>query len=336
MRLSADRLGQQLESSTATAWLVVGDEPLLVGEAADAIRARARQRGYTGREAFFVERYFDWGAVQGASQALSLFAERRILEIRMPTARPGIEGSAVLARLAADTPPDTWVLVVTARLDRDAAKSAWVKSFDQHGVVVQAWPVEIGQLPDWITARARSHGLDLETAGAQLLAERIEGNLLAAHQEIEKLALTHGPGRVSEEEVAAAVANSARYDVFKLGEAALAGDAARTLRILDGLRGEGTEPTLVLWVLCREIRALAEARTAGQGGPAHGWQGQKRLKLLDAAVRRMRRTPLGPLIGHAARVDRAIKGRGPGDAWDELAWLAARLAGVELPPARAG
>jgi DNA polymerase-3 subunit delta len=336
MKLSTDRLGQQLESSTATAWLVAGDEPLLVGEAADAIRARARQQGYTGRETFFVERYFDWGGLQGASQALSLFAERRILEIRMPTARPGVEGGAVLARLAADTPPDTWVLVVTARLDKDAARSAWVKSFDQHGVVVQAWPVDIGQLPDWITSRARSHGLDIGAAGAQLLAERIEGNLLAAHQEIEKLALTHGPGRVSEEDVAAAVANSARYDVFKLGEAALAGDAARTLRILDGLRGEGTEPTLVLWVLCREIRALAQAKTGGQGGPVYGWQAQKRLKLLDAAVRRMRRTPLGPLIGHAARVDRAIKGRGPGDAWDELAWLAARLAGVELPPARAG
>lgn len=336
MKLSTDRLGQQLESSMATAWLVAGDEPLLVGEAADAIRARARQQGYTGRETFFVERYFDWGALQGSSQALSLFAERRILEIRMPVARPGVEGGAMLARLAADTPPDTWLLVVTARLERDAAKSAWVKSFDQHGVVVQAWPVEIGQLPDWIAARARLHGLDVDAAGAQLLAERVEGNLLAAHQEIEKLALTHGPGRVSEEEVAEAVANSARYDVFKLGEAALAGDAVRTLRILDGLRGEGTEPTLVLWLLCREIRALAEARTGRQGGSMFGWQAQKRLKLLEAAVRRMRGTPLGPLIGHAARVDRAIKGRGPGDAWDELGWLAARLAGVELPPARAG
>lgn len=335
MKLSTDRLGQQLDSSTATAWLVVGDEPLLVGEAADAIRARARQQGYTGREIFFVEPRFDWSVVQGASQALSLFAERRILEIRMPTARPGVEGGAVLAALAAATPPDTFVLVVTGRLEKDAARSAWIKSFDQHGVVVQAWPVDIAQLPGWIAARARSHGLEVDAAGAQLLAERIEGNLLAAHQEIEKLALTHGPGRVGEDAVAEAVANSARYDVFKLGEAALAGDAARTLRILDGLRGEGTEPTLVLWVLCREIRALAEAR-AGRGGAVYGWHAQQRSKLLGAAVRRMGRTPLGPLIGHAARVDRAIKGRGPGDAWDELAWLAARLAGVELPPARAG
>ncbi len=335
MKLSSDRLGQQLESSTAAAWLVTGDEPLLVGEAADAIRGWARQRGYAGREVFFVEPRFDWSVVQGAGQALSLFAERRVLEVRMPGARPGVEGGAVLAALAENTPPDTLVLVVTGRLERDAARAAWVKSFDQHGVVVQAWPVDLGKLPGWIAARARSHGLEVDAAGAQLLAERIEGNLLAAHQEVEKLALTHGPGRVGEDAVAAAVANSARYDVFKLGEAALAGDAARTLRILDGLRGEGTEPTLVLWVLCREIRALAEAR-AGRAATAYGWHAQQRSKLLDAAVQRMRRTPLGPLIAHAARVDRAIKGRGPGAAWDELAWLAARLAGVELPAARAG
>ena len=334
MKISADRLGQQLDSSTAVAWLVSGDEPLLVGEAADAIRAHARQQGYTGRETFFVEPRFDWSAVHGASQALSLFAERRILEVRLPTARPGIEGGAVLAALAADTPPDTFVLVVTARLERDAARSAWVKSFDQHGVVVQAWPVEIGRLPDWIAARARTHGLEVDLDGARLLAERVEGNLLAANQEIEKLALAHRQGRIGEDAVAEAVANSARYDVFKLGEAALAGDAPRTLRILEGLRGEGTEPTLVLWVLCREIRALAEARGGGSP-PAHGWHAQQRSKLLGAAARRRGRAPLGPLIAHAARIDRAIKGRGPGDAWDELAWLAARLAGVALPPARA-
>lgn len=335
MKLSTDRLGQQLDSSTAVAWLVAGDDPLLVGEAADAIRARARQQGYAGREVFFVEPRFDWGVVQGASQALSLFAERRLLEVRMPNPRPGVEGGAVLAALAENTPPDTFVLVVTGKLEKDAGRAAWVKCFDQHGAVVQAWPVDIGKLPGWIAARARPHGLDVDPAAAQLLAERIEGNLLAAHQEIEKLALTHGPGRVGEEAVAAAVANSARYDVFKLGEAALAGDAARTLRILEGLRGEGTEPTLVLWVLCREIRALAEAR-AGRGAPAHGWHAQQRSKLLDAALQRLRRTPLGPLIGHAARVDRAIKGRGPGAAWDELAWLAAQLAGATLPRAPAG
>lgn len=335
MKLNTDQLATQIDAATATAWLVAGDDPLLVGEAADAIRARARQQGYTGREVFFVEPRFDWSVVQGASRSLSLFAERRMLEVRLPGARPGVEGAAVLAALAESTPPDTFVLVVTGKLDKDAARAAWVKCFDQHGAVVQAWPVDIGKLPGWIAARARSHGLDVDPAAARLLAERIEGNLLAAHQEIEKLALTHGPGRVGEEAVAAAVANSARYDIFKLGEAALAGDAARTLRILEGLRGEGTEPTLVLWVLCREIRALAEAR-AGRGPAAYGWHAQQRSKLLDAAVQRMRRTPLGPLIGHAARVDRAIKGRGPGAEWDELAWLAARLAGVEPPVARAG
>jgi len=335
MRVRADQLGRELSGALKPLWLVAGDEPLLVGEAADAIRAQARREGYEDRETFFVEPRFDWGVVEGSGQALSLFSSRRLLEIRLPTPRPGAEGGKVLAGLAANPPPDTIVLVVTGRLERDAFSSAWFKAFDQHGVVVQAWPVEIADLPRWVTARAARHGLDLGPAAARLLAQRVEGNLLAAHQEIEKLALTHERGAVDEDEVAAAVANSARYDIFQLGEAALTGDATRALRILEGLRGEGTEPPVVLWLLCREIRALADARRGGGGQRGYGKQAERRARALDAALRRTSGQRLGPLVAHAARVDRCIKGLGRGDAWDELAGLVATLAGVSCP-SRAG
>jgi DNA polymerase-3 subunit delta len=335
MRIRSDQLSRELaESSLTPLWLVSGDEPLLVGEAADSIRARARELGFTERETFFVEPRFDWGPVMGSSQALSLFATQRLLEIRLPSPRPGTEGGRVLAEMAASPPPDTVVLVITGRLERESFSSAWFKAFEKHGIVVQAWPVEIDQLPRWVAARARRHGIVLDAGGAQLLAERVEGNLLAAHQEIEKLALTHGAGRMGEEEVAEAVANSARYDVFQLGEAALAGDPVRALRILEGLRGEGAEPTLVLWVLAREIRALADARRNRGAAPGYGRQGERRAALLNAAARRTAGTRLGPLVGHAARADRTIKGLGAGDAWVELAGLAARLAGV--PPLQTG
>lgn len=330
MRIRYEQLAGKLASPLSASWLVTGDEPLLTGEAADAIRARAREEGYTDRETFFVEGRFDWGSVLASSQALSLFATRRVLEIRLSSPRPGVEGGKVLAELAANPPPDTLVLVIAGRMDRDALSSAWGKAFEKHGILLQVWPVEVGELPRWLRARAAGHGMEMTEGAARLLAQRVEGNLLAAHQEVEKLALTQAGGTVDEDDVAASVANSARYDVFQLGEAALSGDAARALRILEGLRGEGMEAPIVLWLLAREIRALAAAR---RGAPtrAFGPQAQRRAHALEAAARRMARQRLGPLVTQAAYVDRCIKGQGPGDPWGELAVLVARLAGVPMP-----
>jgi DNA polymerase-3 subunit delta len=336
MRINTEQLPRALERPLAPAWLIAGDEPLLVGEAADAVRAAARAAGFTGRELFVAERGFDWGELQAASRTLSLFAERRIIELRLPSPRPGKEGGAVLAALAGDPAPDTLLLVVTSRPERDTWSAAWFKAFEQHGVVVQSWPVEIGRLPQWIAGRAARLGLALDAAGAELLAERVEGNLLAAHQEIEKLALLHaGGGSVGIEAVRSAVANSARYDVFQLGEAALAGDAARGLRILDGLRAEGTEPPLVLWALCRELRALADAR-GPQGAPGgYGRQAEQRAALLRRAAARTAGQPLTPLFLLAARADRQIKGLARGDPWTTLTGLVGALAGVRVPVAPA-
>jgi DNA polymerase-3 subunit delta len=334
MRINTDQVARTLERGLARAWLVVGDEALLTGEAADAVRARARADGYAGRDFFVTDRSFDWAEVSAASRTLSLFAERRILEVRMPTPRPGKEGGAVLAALAADPGPDNLLLVVTTRPEKDTWSSAWFKAFDKHGVVVQAQPVEIGRLPQWISARAARLGLRFEPGAAELLAERVEGNLLAAHQEIEKLALLRADGSANLEAVESAVANSARYDVFQLGEAALAGDAARALRILDGLRAEGVEPPLLLWALCRDLRALADLRS-GVAKQAFGQAAERREALVKRAAARAAGQPIGPWFAAAARVDRQFKGQeGPaGGAWTTLTGLVAAMAGAQLPAA---
>lgn len=328
MRINTDQLVKALEKPLANCWLVAGDEPLLAGEAADAIRALARARGFTGRELFTADRGFDWSELLASSQSLSLFAERRILELRMPTPRPGREGGEVLARLAADPPPDTLLLVMTTRPESATYSTAWFKAFERHGTVVLAWPVEIGRLPRWIAERAARHGLAFDDDAAMLLAERVEGNLLAAHQEIEKLALLYPRGRLGYDEVQGAVANSARYDVFQLGEAALDGDAARSLRILEGLRAEGTEAPLVLWMLARELRGLAQMRANPGGQQGYGTQAERRAALLRRAAQRMKGRPLEPLFVSAAIADRQVKGRALGDPWITLTAIVAALAGA--------
>ncbi len=334
MRINTDQVSRTLEKGLSPVWLILGDEVLLTGEAADAVRARARAEGYAGRELFVTDRGFDWPDLLASTRSLSLFCERRIIEIRMPSPRPGKEGGAALAQLAADPGPDNLLLVVTTRPEKETWSSAWFKAFDKHGQVVQAWPVEIGRLPQWIADRAARHGLIFDRDAALLLAERVEGNLLAADQEIEKLALLHAGGPIGADEVQNAVANSARYDIFQLGEAALDGDMPRSMRILDGLRAEGAEPPLVLWAICRELRALADART-GAERPAYGAQAERRAALLKRAARRTTGHALEPLFAAAAGVDRQIKGLAKGEPWTSLTGLVAALAGVRLPVAPA-
>jgi DNA polymerase III subunit delta len=330
MRIQAEHIARTLEKALAPAWLIAGDEALQTGEAADAVRAAARAQGFTGRELFVTDRSFDWSEVAAAGRTQSLFAERRILEIRMPTPRPGKEGGAALAALAADPGPDNLVLVVTTRPERETWASAWFKAFEKHGVLVLAHPVEIGRLPQWIAGRGAKLGLRFEKGAAELLAERVEGNLLAAQQEIEKLALLQKDGIVGIDDVQAAVANSARYDVFQLAEAALAGDAPRSLRILEGLRAEGAEPPLVLWALCRDLRALADLRN-GVAKRAYGAAAERHAALVERASKRIGREPIEPWFETAARIDRQVKGQAPGEAWTTLTGLVAAMSGARLP-----
>lgn len=330
MRFDTATLARELATRLLPAWLVAGDEPLLVGETADAIRARARQDGYAAREVVFVERGFDWGRVIAETHSMSLFADRKILELRLPQPKPGAEGSRVLCNLLAHPPQDTLLLVITDKLEWQDKSAAWVKAFESHGGLVELEQLTPEQLPAWIAARMRRHGLEPEPEAVKLLAERCEGNLVAAHQEIERLALFAGPGLVTCEAVEDAVANSARYHVFQLGEAALSGDATRTVRILDGLAAEGEEPTLVLWCLAEELRALLQWSPQPQrGAPSRLFRGgRRRQTVLGRAAQRLPRPRVRELLVAAAHADAVIKGAKRGDAWAELLRIAVGIAGA--------
>jgi DNA polymerase-3 subunit delta len=321
LKLNADSLASQLAQALLPAYLVSGDEPLQAGEAADAIRARARDTGFSEREVYFIERASDWDEVRGSAANLSLFGARRLVEIRLSSAKAGAAGNAALLALLKMRDPDTLLLVLTPRLDRDAQNADWVRALEMDGAWVQIWPLDAQRFPGWLKTRARQAGLELDAPALELLAARTEGNLLAAHQELTKLALAGARGAVTADAVLAGVGDSARFDVFQLGEAVLGGETPRALRMLAGLRAEGTEPTLVLWALTKAVRDVWNAHSGGARAPA--WQRQA--AALARAQRRVPRLSFKRLLRRAARADRMIKGRLSGDAWDEMALLAAEL-----------
>jgi DNA polymerase-3 subunit delta len=336
LKVSGDNLAAQLSRQLGRIYLVSGDEPLLVNEAADAVRAKARTEAFTERDFHVVERGFDWYGLRTSSRSLSLFAERRIIELRMPNPTPGDQGAEILIEFAAEQSPDTLVLIITGKLDGRTQNAKWVTAIESRGTLVQIWPIDRERLPGWIRERLGRHGLKADAAAASLLAERVEGNLLAAHQEIEKLALLLPAGAVSAEVVAQAVADSARFDVLQLGEAAMRGQAARALRILEGLRGEGTEVTLVLWAVNKDLQWIARAQHLMQQGQSadsamnaiYVWR--PRQPAMKQALARLPFDAIRGLIRDAERTDQTIKGVLRADAWVELEALVARLAGVQL------
>jgi DNA polymerase-3 subunit delta len=325
MKLSLDTFAAHLKSgSLAGAYLLSGDEDLLIGEAADALRAAARAAGYTERELHFPERNTDWAEL-GGSQTMSLFGDKRILELRF-NGKAGKEGGATLLSLIESAATDTLLLIQTPRLDPSTQSTAWVRAIEARGAWLPIWEVGPRQLPAWLQQRARKAGLELTEEAVALLAARVEGNLLAAHQELEKLRLLVPAGRIDAATVMAAVLPSARYDVFTLGEAVVGGDANAALRILAGLRAEGVEPTLVLWSVTRELRNLWALRRgddpARRPGPRMPPQ---QLAALERARPRAARLPYARLASRALRADRMIKGRLGGDPWDELVLLCAEF-----------
>lgn len=316
--------------------MVSGDEPLLVNEAADAIRARARADGFTEREIHTVERGFDWNSLLADSRAMSLFAQRKIIEIRMTNPTPGEQGGAAIVELTEQPSPDNLVLVITGKLDGRTQNSKWVQAIEKHGTLVQVWPMELARLPNWIRERLGRHGLQADPAAASLLAERVEGNLLAAHNEVEKLALLLPRGAVTAQTVLDAVADSARFDVLQLGEAAMRGQAARAVRILEGLHGEGIDATLVLWAVNKDLQWIARAQHLMRNGhnpdsamnAIYVWR--PRQAAMKMALHRLKSQAVQELLLDASRVDQAIKGVLRIDAWVELEALVARLAGVRM------
>jgi len=329
LKLTFDTLRSHLAGEPARAYLVSGDEALLVAEAADAIRARVRRAGFEEREVHFIERVADWEDVRASSNNLSLFGARKLIELRLPSGKPGVGGANAIVELMRDPSPDNVYLMLTGKLEREQSNSAWVKAIEAAGAWMPIWPVEVARLPQWVRTRAATLELELDDAAVQFIVERTEGNLLAAQQELEKLKLLAQGNKIDIAAVRASLGDSARFDVFQLGEAALAGDVPRALRILAGLRSEGVEATLALWSLAREIHNTW-GTTQNEGFSARSWQ--RPSPALESAKRRAGKLPYARLAARIARADRMIKGQQGGDAWDEMSLLIVEFSGRRALP----
>lgn len=333
MKLMPEQLNATSPSAMASAYLLSGDEPLLLDEALDAIRSAARERGLE-RDSLNGDRAFDWGMVTATLASPSLFSPGRLVEIRLASTTPGEAGSRSLRELATRAPDGNVVVVVVPALNRKTAQAAWVQAFQQSGVWVELRAPDLADLPRWIQRRMAAASLSCDPEALELLAARVEGNLLAARQEVGKLALLYPPGTtLTATEVRTAVADGARYDVFQLADAALDGQVARAARILDGLREEGVAPSLVLWSLVRETLPLVDAGARAAGGvplpkaiaAAGVWQ--SRAGLYGRALRGRRPGSLRRLTGMAGLADQIVKGIRPGEPWNALLELTLALAG---------
>lgn len=331
MRIDCEQLATHLKRGLSPLYTVFGEETLLALEAADRIRDAARGNGYDEREVLTVESSFDWSRLTMSGNSLSLFGSRRLLELRIPGGKPGNEGADAIKRFAAKLPPDTLTLVTLPKLDRNTQGGGWFSALDSAGTTVAANAVPLAKLPQWIAGRLAAQGQRASGEALQFLADMVEGNLMAARQEVLKLALLFPEGELQLADIKGAVLDVARYDVFKLGEPLLAGDAARFVKVLNGLRAEGAAPPLVLWAISEEIHALwrvGRLMRAGRAQPAALREARvwgARADLLPRALRRVDGAQLAAAIVHAAQVDRLIKGLGDGDLWDELTHLGLRL-----------
>ncbi len=328
-QLRADQLDQHLARGVAPLYVVHGDEPLLSLEAADAIRTAARKAGCTEREVMAVERGFEWAQLGHAAAGMSLFADRKLIELRIPNGKPGNDGAQAIEQYCAHLVEENVTLVSLPRLSKADQSSGWFTSLSERGVVVNVFPIERARLPQWIGMRLARQKQRADEATLAFLADSVEGNLLAAHQEIQKLALLCPEGALPFDQVRDAVLNVARHSIYQLAESMLAGDASRAARVSNSLRGEGEEPPRVLWVLAEDIRAIARIQiglSAGRPLPEllrenRIW-GEPRLSLMGNAVRRVQAATAHAALERAALIDKMIKGVAKGDVWDELLALA--------------
>lgn len=343
MQIALAQLGAHLQRGLRSMYTLHGDEPLLLQEAADAIRAAARSQGFSERTSHTVAgAHFDWSEVLAAGGSLSLFADRQIVEVRIPSGKPGKDGSAALQQLAeASQGNDSLLtLVMLPRLDRMTRNGAWFAALDSYGVTIQIEPVERPALPQWIAQRMARQGQRVAAGddgqrALQFFADRVEGNLLAAHQEIQKLGLLFPEGELSLEQIESAVLNVARYDVFKLSEAVLAGQTGRVLRMMEGLQAEGEAPVLVHYTLAEDIRGLKRVKDAmADGRPLPVALREQRVwgareRLFERVLPRVSAPALEQLLQSAHLVDGIVKGLKvpdwPSDGWQALQRLALAL-----------
>lgn len=335
MNLSAAELTKQLKNPLKPLYIIYGDEPLLVQEAADNVRQAARQQGYSDREIYYPERGIAWDEIMASANNLSLFGDRKVIELRF-TNKPDTSATAILEKYAADPAPDTLLLLLLPKLDKTQQKAKWFIACDKVGVSIDIPLVDNASFPDWLSSRLIQAGLSGDQETFQLLIERLEGNLLAAKQEIEKLRLLAHDGIVTAELVRQSVGDNARYNAFDLADAALRGDINKACRMLSGLQAEGESCSSILWVLAKEARALAALREgldAGQPLSSIMQQNgiwQKRQGLFQQALKHMPSSHITLLTQESLAADRAIKGQSQESDWDVLLRLCLLIAGRPL------
>ncbi|MCF7965660.1 MAG: DNA polymerase III subunit delta [Methylobacter tundripaludum] len=324
MRLKPEQLTALLPQGLAPVYFISGDEPLQLGEVADAIRGAARKAGYDSRDVLVADAGFSWNELMESAGSLSIFADKKIIDLRLPTGTPGTDGAKVLIDYCERVPEDTLLLITAAKLAGASLKSRWFQALDKVGCVIQVWPLEGQDLIRWLQQRMQRRGLQAEMEGIKILASRIEGNLLAAAQEIEKLYVLYGAGQLSNQQIFDVVADSSRFDVFKLMDGVLAARVGRILKILSGLRSEGIAAPVVLWAVTREARALIRIKQALAQGQNRAlvfknnqiWD--KRQQLVSDALSRLTDGDLNSILVLSAKADRQIKGRQQGEPWETL------------------
>ena len=336
MRVYPEKLAGQLQQQLLPVYLISGDEPLLVQECCDQVRRAARNAGCTDREVIDASAPgFKWDEIIASAAAMSLFADRKLVELRIPSGKPGAEGSKALQEyLQVSDGSEDILLIIAGKIDKQSTNSKWYKALDAAGATVQVWPVDAKDLPRWLQQRVSAAGMAIDNEALQLLCDRVEGNLLAAVQEVEKLKLLAEGGQITAATVTASVSNNARYNLFDMADNALKGNAAGSLKMLHGLRGEGTEPAVALWALLREIRTLYQAQQAVDAGqnPQQALSAlrvwKNRMGLMQGALGRHSRNSLNSLLEQATAVDGSIKGFAGGKPWDNLESLILDLAGA--------
>lgn len=333
MWLKAEQLPTALARKLAPIYFISGDEPLQSCESADAVRLAAKNAGYENRELLIVDKSFIWGDFLQTAGSISIFSDKKIIDLRMSSGKPGMDGSKALVSYCERLPEDTLLLITSGKVDKSTKKSKWLTTLEKHGVAIQTWPLEGADLTQWIGRRMQRRGISTDSKGLGLIASRVEGNLLAANQEIEKLYVLYGQGALTEQKIAAVVADASRYDVFNLVDAALSGRVDRVNKILLGVQHEGIAAQIVLWALSREIRNLINIQQKLESSQPRNsvfmqyqvWD--KRQKLVSGALSRLTRKNLMDTLLIAARTDRQIKGEQQGDSWESLLEIGLKLAG---------
>ena len=343
MKVYANQLVETLKQKSLRIFVVSGDEPLLVQESCDLVRRGLKAQGFIERDLFYAESGFDWSGLLYSNNSMSLFAEKKLIEVRLPTGKPGDAGGKVLTELVSSLSEDNALLLVLPRADPSTQRTKWFKSVEAVAGFVQVWPIEAKELPRWLENRFRQAGLKVTRDALRVMAQRTEGNLLASVQEIERLKLIVGEREVNVDDVSAGVADSARYDVFKLIDAGLAGDLKRCVRMTTGLKAGGVEPLFIVNMLVREIRSIESIKTAinqNQNQNQNRGAGQreafkkarvwdKRVPLVTKCLDRHDSRSLQEMLLQLGSVDRTVKGLESGDPWRKLQDVVFRLAGLE-------